>query len=187
MHKVRLKVIRECHVSSKNLVRLRDEGPLCKSISFSTKSTHNKICLVARPENSDKGLQNQQSLGGDLVEGVGHCWDDRRDEDGRVRVENWPGVSGEKLLDELQGIDLHVRCFVCQGAGLVTNSILFCWLLSIKDQCENVGFFAKEKSRFASIVLDGVLGPLHLWRHTWRCPHCITEVWEATHEVRGLL
>ena len=88
MHKVRLKVIRECHVSSKNLVRLRDEGPLCKSISFSTKSTRDKICLVARPENSDEGLQDQQSLGGDLVEGVGHCGDDRRDEDGRVRVEN---------------------------------------------------------------------------------------------------
>ena len=49
---------------------------------------HNKICLVARPENSDEGLQDQQSLGGDLVEGVRHCGDDRRDEDGRVKVEN---------------------------------------------------------------------------------------------------
>ena len=37
-------------------------------------------------------------------------------------------------------------------------------------------------TRFASVVVDGVLGPLRLARHTWRCP-CISVVPEATHEA----
>ena len=38
------------------------------------------------------------------------------------------------------------------------------------------------QSRFASVVLDGVLGPPRIARHTCRCP-CISVVPEATHEA----
>ena len=38
------------------------------------------------------------------------------------------------------------------------------------------------QSRFASVVVDGVLGPPRMARHTWRCP-CISVVPEATHEA----
>ena len=37
-------------------------------------------------------------------------------------------------------------------------------------------------SRFASVVVDGVLGPPRLGRHTLRCP-CISVVPEAMHKV----
>ena len=41
--------------------------------------------------------------------------------------------------------------------GLVTNSILFCWLFTIKDRCYNLaGFFTNTQSRCASVVFDGV-------------------------------
>ena len=38
------------------------------------------------------------------------------------------------------------------------------------------------QSRFASVVADGVLGPLRLARHTLRCPY-ISVVPEATYEA----
>ena len=43
-------------------------------------------------------------------------------------------------------------------------------------------FSTNAKSRFASVVVDGVLGPLRLARQTCRCP-CISVVLEATHEA----
>ena len=43
-------------------------------------------------------------------------------------------------------------------------------------------FSTNAQSRFASVVVDGVLGPLRLARHTLRCP-CISVVPEATHEA----
>ena len=43
-------------------------------------------------------------------------------------------------------------------------------------------FSTNAQSRFASVVVDGVLGPPRLARHTWRCP-CISVVPEATHEA----
>ena len=70
------------------------------------------------------------------------------------------------------------------STGLVTNSILFCRLSKIKDCWQKVGF---QQSRFASLVLDSVCGPLRLVRHTWWCL-CISAVPEATHKAsRGPL
>ena len=43
-------------------------------------------------------------------------------------------------------------------------------------------FSTKAQSRFAIVVLNGVLGPLRLAQHTRRCP-CVSVVLEATHEV----
>ena len=43
-------------------------------------------------------------------------------------------------------------------AGLVTNSIIFCCLLTIKDRCKKSAFSTNTQSRFASVVVDGVLG-----------------------------
>ena len=43
-------------------------------------------------------------------------------------------------------------------------------------------FSTNALSRFASVVVDGVLGPPRLARHTLRCP-CISVVPEATHEA----
>ena len=43
-------------------------------------------------------------------------------------------------------------------------------------------FNKRTMSRFASAVVDGVLGPPRIARHTWRCP-CISVVPEATHEA----
>ena len=44
------------------------------------------------------------------------------------------------------------------------------------------GFSTSALSRFASFVIDGVLGPPCLVWHTWRRP-CISVVPEATHEA----
>ena len=43
-------------------------------------------------------------------------------------------------------------------------------------------FSTNAQSRFASVVVDGVLGLPRLARHTCRCP-CISVVPEATHEA----
>ena len=43
-------------------------------------------------------------------------------------------------------------------------------------------FLSNAQSRFASVVVDGVLGPPRLALHTCRCP-CISVVPEATHEA----
>ena len=51
--------------------------------------------------------------------------------------------------------------------------------LRISVKC---AFSTNAQSRFASVVVDGVLGPPRLARHTWRCP-CISVVPEATHEA----
>ena len=43
-------------------------------------------------------------------------------------------------------------------------------------------FSTNAQSRFASVVVGGVLGPPRLARHTYQCP-CISVVPEATHEA----
>ena len=43
-------------------------------------------------------------------------------------------------------------------------------------------FSTNAQSRFASVVVDSVLGPPRLVCHTWQCP-CISAVLEATHEA----
>ena len=43
-------------------------------------------------------------------------------------------------------------------------------------------FSTTAQSRFASVVVEGVLGPPRLARHTRRCP-CISVVPEATNEA----
>ena len=84
----------------------------------------------------------------------------------------------EKLFVYRNRWGCSLRC----GPGLVTNSIIFCWLFKIKDQCRKSAFSTNTQSRLASIVVDGVLGPLRLTRHTWWCC-CISVVPEATHEA----
>ena len=44
-------------------------------------------------------------------------------------------------------------------SGLVTNSILFGWLFTIKVKCTKCDF-TNTQSRFASVVFDGLLAPL---------------------------
>ena len=52
---------------------------------------------------------------------------------------------------------------------------------------EKSAFSTNAQSRFASVVVDGVLGPPRLAQYTWRCP-CISVVPEAIHEAsRGPL
>ena len=50
-------------------------------------------------------------------------------------------------------------------AGLVTNSIRFCWLFAIKDWCEKSA--GSLQPRFVSVVLDGVLDSL-FWKQCTR-------------------
>ena len=66
-------------------------------------------------------------------------------------------------------------------AGLVTNSIYSVDFsqLRIGVKC---AFSTNAQPRFASVVVDSVLGPPRLARHTYRCP-CISVVPEATHEA----
>ena len=76
------------------------------------------------------------------------------------------------------------RCGVVgwgRRAGLVTNSIIFCWLFTITDWCKKVRSNAAW-SKFALVVVDGIQGPPSLARHTWQC-RCISAVLEATHEA----
>ena len=52
---------------------------------------------------------------------------------------------------------------------------------------ENNAFSTNAQSRFASVVIYAVLGPLRLEWHTWQCP-CFSIAPEATHEAsRGPL
>ena len=53
---------------------------------------------------------------------------------------------------------------------------------NIWDMKNKWGFLQTQQSRFASILLDGVLGPTHLARHTWQ-RYCISLVPESTHEA----
>ena len=50
--------------------------------------------------------------------------------------------------------------------GPVTNSILFCWHFTINNRCQISAFSTNAQSRFASVVVNGVLGPPRLARHT---------------------
>ena len=59
--------------------------------------------------------------------------------------------------------------------------------LQIVGRTKTGAFLTNAQSRFASVVLDGVLGPPHLAWHIWRCP-CFCVVPEATHKAsRGPL
>ena len=62
----------------------------------------------------------------------------------------------------LEGVDDVVQFFVV--ASLVTNPILFCWLFTINYWCQEVQLLSQ--SGFASVVINGVLGPLHSPQHT---------------------
>ena len=55
-------------------------------------------------------------------------------------------------------------------SGLLTNSILFCWLRSIKDQCKKVDFDTNTQSRFAPVGFNCVQDPSNLAQHTWKFP-----------------
>ena len=66
----------------------------------------------------------------------------------------YPWVVGRR------GVDQEKECQCPQEStnawevtGLVTSSILFCWLFTIKDQFKNVFFFANTQSRFVSVYL----------------------------------
>ena len=44
-----------------------------------------------------------------------------------------------------------------EGPCLVTTSILFCWLFTIKDKCNKSAFLTNAQSRFTSVDFDVVL------------------------------
>ena len=60
------------------------------------------------------------------------------------------------------------------------NSILLAFYNP--NHCEKGVFFANTQFRFASVVLDAVLGPPRLARHTCRCPST-SGVVDATHKA----
>ena len=96
----------------------------------------------------------------------------------------------ERFLENGRGQRPHPwDCRRGDDAGLVTNSILFCWLIKIKDRCKKMRFHQTHNQGLRQLLLtpDCVLGLLCLARHTWQCP-CISVVPEATHEAsRGPL
>ena len=68
-------------------------------------------------------------------------------------------------------IQIPIFCRILTRVGYTTiltvavrsghyNPLLFCWLFAIKDWCRKVRFQQNAKSRFASTVVDGDLGPL---------------------------
>ena len=68
--------------------------------------------------------------------------------------------------------------------GLVTSSILFCRLYTIKDWRNKVREQQTHKGRHAFADFNSFLGPLHLARHTWWCP-CFSVVPVAKHKVEA--
>ena len=67
-------------------------------------------------------------------------------------------------------------------SGLLTNSILFCWLQSIKDQCKKVDFDTNTQSRFAPVGFNSVLRTLQTYRNTHGSFLVAPKFW--THEAR---
>ena len=68
-------------------------------------------------------------------------------------------------------------------AGLVTESLRFYWLFTIKDRCKKCLFNKRTIKVGISCFLIFVLEPVQLARLTWRCP-CLSVDPEATHEAR---
>ena len=67
---------------------------------------------------------------------------------------------------------------------LPTNSVMFCWLFTIKDQCENCGVFLWTHSHgMLCLTFLTVSWNLRAWRDTPRTA-CFSEALEATQEVR---
>ena len=56
------------------------------------------------------------------------------------------------------------------------------WALSMFGTIKTGAVSTNAQSRFASVVVEGVLGPPRLVRHTWRCP-CFSVVLGATHKA----
>ena len=62
------------------------------------------------------------------------------------------------------GFQVSSACIVSQVC-LATNSILFCWLSTIKERCKNVRLQQNAQSRFVRVAFDSVLGPPRLAQH----------------------
>ena len=96
----------------------------------------------------------------------------------------WTGVlfSSSELSDEnsTSSSTPVTRFWLSFSTGLVTNSILFCMTFHNQGSVSKSAFSTNAQSRFASVVVDGVVGPPRLTQHTCRCP-CISVVPEATH------
>ena len=52
-------------------------------------------------------------------------------------------------------------------SGRVTNPILFCQLLTIKEHCRKFGFLKKTRSRLTSVVLDSLRLSRHSIMYLW--------------------
>ena len=62
--------------------------------------------------------------------------------------------------------------------SVATNSVILCWLFTIKDRCKNVRFSTNAQTSFASVIFNGVLGPAPSTPHrTWL--YLISEILEA--------
>ena len=93
-------------------------------------------------------------------------------------------------------IKLAFYASICHGLAqksLISSRTLnfvlrpICPIRGIFGATKTSAFSTNAHSRFASVVVDCVLGPPRLVRHTWRCP-CISVFSEATHEAsRGPL
>ena len=73
---------------------------------------------------------------------------------------------------------------VWHSPGRFTHSILFCWVFTIKNCWKKWVFLTSTQSRLASVVVDIVLVPQRLARHTWVDWWQISEVPEATHDTK---
>ena len=74
------------------------------------------------------------------------------------------------------------------GSGVVSNSILFCWLFTIKDQCQKVRSQQMYNQGLRQPVFHGVLGPLRLVWHARQC-RCFSRVpsnaWGESRALEG--
>ena len=60
---------------------------------------------------------------------------------------------------------LHAAAKNGHLAGLVTNLIIIFWLFTLKNHHKKRVIFTKKTIKFATVVLDGVLGPFRPVRH----------------------
>ena len=60
---------------------------------------------------------------------------------------------------------ISLRFTVCLLAGLVTNSILFCWLFAIHNQCKKCGYMAMVAPVNGEVSHEG--GGCFVWGETW--------------------
>ena len=73
---------------------------------------------------------------------------------------------------------------VWHSPGRFTHSILFSWFFTIMNCWKKWVFLTSTQSRLASVVVDIVLVPQRLARHTWVDWWQISEVPEATHDKK---